>query len=219
MEVSNSREAFELNHAPRIGRTGFQSRLMPYLEDIIILVLSHYTAPQILEWLTNDKGVSIGRHAVGRFVKRIEIAVRNIEHPVTRADAVLAEAIRKVAASKATPFLPVKPQQLLLEAHENQQGRAVSAPKVLARVRVLETVTRTQVSPQEARGDRSSKSRKPTAEHAPSRKTSRLISSRAELDQKSAQVMRAAGKPQLMSSEELARMMQDIDDEASRKKE
>jgi len=215
MESLSSREAFELNHVPRIGRTGFSSRLTPYLEDIILLVLSHYTSPQSHEWLTKHKGVCIGLHAVGRFVKRIENAVENINNPVTRANAVLAAAISKAAAAKALPILPIKAEQSFVVT----QRHTASAPKVPAQKRQHMVEIRSQISSQEIQLDRLPKGKRPPAERPNSGTSSRLVSPRAELDRKSTQIIRAAGQPQLMSSEELARMMHDIEDEASSKKE
>lgn len=215
-----SRESFEQSRSPRLGRSGFESRLKPYLEDVILLVLQHYTAPQIREWLTEYKRVEIGRHAVGRFVKRIQAVVDNIDkEPATRTGAVLAEAIRKAVASRpGQALLPAKPTRSLAETSGRNKRRAVIAQKAAADDSAIATLTGAPDSPREIQCGRLPEPTQPAGAPAPCATSSRLIPSRDELDRKSAQAMQAAGKPQLMSSAELARMIQDIEDEAGNNK-
>jgi len=191
---------------------------MPFLQDVILLVLQHYTASQIGDWVTKYRGVAIGRHAVGRFVRRIQLAVDNSERQVTRTDVVLGEAIRKAAASRYGALPPMMTALPTVETSKRKEGRTVTAPSADAESRVPGTATGIAVSPPEVQGGSFSEREKPPAERSVSGMSSRLIPSRAELDMRSAKLMQN-GKPQLMSSDELARMMRAIEDEASEKKE
>lgn len=136
MKASNSCESFRKSHSPRLGRSGFEPKLKPYLDDVILLVLQQYTASQIREWVTECKCVAIGRHAVSRFVKRIQTAVDNIDkQPATRADAVLGVAIRKAILSRRDlPLLPMKSTAVIAETSKRRKQWTFMTPEADTRV-------------------------------------------------------------------------------------
>ncbi|MDR3528468.1 MAG: hypothetical protein P4L57_14445 [Rhizomicrobium sp.] len=151
MPRRGSRESFELNYSPRLGRSGFESKLKPYLQDIILLVLQHFTASQIHEWIAEHKRVAIGRHAVGRFVKRIQTAVETIDQqPATRADSVLRDAIHKAVTSRhGTALQLVNPTRSTVETPGTKEARVATAPNGVADKRVSRLMPEALISSQE----------------------------------------------------------------------
>ena len=101
--------------APRLSPKARESKLKVYLSDVILLVLDHYTAAQIGEWLRDYKNVKIGRQAVWRFVKRIQIVLEHLDScPMSAGDGVLAAMIRDAMIPTDTRRVIATPRAALV---------------------------------------------------------------------------------------------------------
>jgi hypothetical protein len=110
-----SRERFVKTRAPRLSPKARESKLKVYLSDVILLVLDHYTAAQIGEWLRDYKNVKIGRQAVWRFVKRIQIVLEHLDScPMSAGDGVLAAMIRDAMIPTDTRRVIATPRAALV---------------------------------------------------------------------------------------------------------